>query len=440
MSSDKVGSTAGGFIRNFFALLGTDQASAEHEEQVVGKDTCSPLPLAPDQRLAFAKVLPEWVRLLTAAPRAKKRKPSRPTDVSGRRTFPRSESFFDGTLMDQWLELPHLAPIPSPWVKPCTSASYSSRHRLLQNLQRRYELVERGDRKGNKSQCFVRDFLRTLNLHRDTTEQSIGRTEFLCVVEELVDGTSTEEGNEKEPPLALLAELLFSEWCVAGGGDASFASTRVALQVIEADLRAYEKEGGEDPTKVIHSHNEGAVVDGEENSIVVGTLAALACAHPMTPDTQTSDVASTTGFRKRSAVRSGSAFSALELDDEVEEDGDVEEDEFDDSASKENTGVENAKGVRKLGAIVEESTCAFNVPLASVVLTTYRVTEHGNNPSSVTEQHVKLEDGEIYSRRGALRWFTVGNSKRHRNFLESKSKFLVGGPAFDISSAHKKYK
>ncbi|RNF10905.1 hypothetical protein TraAM80_01289 [Trypanosoma rangeli] len=423
------------FLQHFFSLL---DAREPHPALLAqGEEGDAPPLLQVKQRAAIGKLLPEWARLLLtqATEQRKASGNAGRSDSRGGAPAATSSFYLDGDVVEGWFAFPHLALISSPWttrrVPPPRSAT---RHRLLRHLQQRYEC---GATAGEERNAFVQDMLRSLSHHKAADGRSVEQLAFMHAVESLFPHHLSSQCHQ-EPPVALVAAALFSEWCAASEGDASFASTRVSLQVIADDLAAYrsannsparEGNGGATTNRVAEPglrRGDGEDVDA---CVVVGTLAGLACAYPMT----TTERAGADRMRVAAQPpRKRGRGDDTDDDNEDEEDDDDDDDDEDyggnDSAEdeEENTSSRMSDGYDKvlrsrhhrMNAFVRRNTTFFRVPLASLVLNVFHVRQDGTGDAVMERHIVPTSSTEAHFRRGELLWFSVGESKRHRSMLE----------------------
>ncbi|EKF30641.1 hypothetical protein MOQ_005539 [Trypanosoma cruzi marinkellei] len=421
------------FLQHFFSILDAREQQSASLARGEKEETSSLLQVR--QRTAIGNLFPEWVRMLLTQPPSQS-KASVHVDKSGRgggASAGATSYYLDSDMAERWFAFPHLSLISSAWATQRVPPPLRvTRHRLLHHLQRRYES---STNEGEKRGVFADDFMRCLSQHSGSDGRSVEYLSFMNAVQSLFPPHHPSSQCHQHPPVALVAAALFSEWCaVAEGGDASFASTRVPLKVIADDLAA--------DTAMINSP-ACEPVGGVNTLVVVGTLAGLACAHPMTTATR---AGSDKGFpeqqgRKRGRVGDSDDEYDDDDDDEEEEEGEEEEDEEDeygsddnvdgdDGADDEESNKSNTKTDvsgdlwrlqrRQLNTLIRRNTTAFRVPLASLLLNIFHV-RHDGTGDAVMERHVTpAYPGEVHFRRGELRWFSVGESKRHRNMLESK--------------------
>ncbi|ESL07809.1 hypothetical protein TRSC58_04498 [Trypanosoma rangeli SC58] len=424
------------FLQHFFSLLDAREPQSALLAQGEGED--APPLLQVKQRAAIGKLLPEWTRLLLtqATEQRKASVNAGRSDSRGGAPAATSSFYLDGDVAEEWFAFPHLALISSPWatrrVPPPRGAT---RHRLLRHLQQRYEC---GATAGEKRNTFMQDMLRSLSHHKGADGRSVEQLAFMHAVESLFPHHLSSQCHQ-EPPVALVAAALFSEWCAASEGDASFASTRVSLQVIADDLVAYrsatnspacEGDGGATTNAAAEPGLRRGDGDDVDACVVVGTLAGLACAHPMTT------VERAGADRMRVAAqpaRKRRRGDDTDDDDEDEEDYDEDEDEdcsSNDSAEdeEENTSSRMSDGYdevlqsrhHRMNALVRRDTTFFRVPLASLVLNVFHVKQDGTGDAVMERHVVPTRSSEAHFRRGELLWFSVGESKRHRSMLEWK--------------------
>ncbi|EAN96907.1 hypothetical protein TcCL_ESM07783 [Trypanosoma cruzi] len=417
------------FLQHFFSILDArEQQSASLARG--GREELSSL-LQLRQRTAIGNLFPEWVRLLLTQPPGQS-KGSVHVD-KGRRGGGASAGttsyYLDSNMAERWFAFPHLALLSSVWatqrVPPPLRAT---RHRLLHHLQQRYE---RSTNEREKCGVFADDFMRSLSQHSNSDGRSVEYSSFMNAVQSLFPHHQSSQCHQ-HPPVALVAAALFSEWCaVAEGGDASFASTRVLLKVIADDIAAY--------SATINGPAREPD-EGVNTLVVVGTLAGLACAYPMTTATRA-------GLDKGFSVQQGRKRKRVgDSDDEYDDDDEEEEEEEEEDEEEEYGSDDNVDGDygaddeelnksstktdgygdlwrsqrRQLNSYIRRNTTAFRVPLASVLLNIFHV-RHDGTGDAMMECHVTpAHPSEVHCRRGELRWFIVGESKRHRNMLESK--------------------
>nr|CCC95865.1 unnamed protein product [Trypanosoma congolense IL3000] len=429
------------FVSHFFSLLDAGESAfssggkaKRDQEDVPGSDAAngSPPLLSIEQRMALRTTLPLWVHLLSFRMEPAKQKLTRDGVKQGPqfKNYPHGDPFLTGSMADGWFALPHIAPQPTPWTVR-QAAPCSTRRRIFESLQRRYKPLGQGS--------FTHDLMKALRERSCDHGQAVGRVEFVSVVKQLLadpSGSVThgcEAGEDKqrpasqerevETPVALLADVLFFEWCALAEGDTSFSSTHVPLRIVEADINAYNNTGSAVKTEeeeVTGADEEGSPC-GASGSIVgsdtvsIGLLAGLACATPMA-----------SAMQQRVNVKFSSASRRHRNPGFGEENGDDGEWDSDNSSDQqERSRCSNTTSPTKddVGAFIVKNTSVFNVPLASNVLSVYEVSNHSDSCGfEAPEPYVTAVHGESYYRRRELQWYIIGESKRHRNLLESKAK------------------
>ncbi|RNF17082.1 uncharacterized protein Tco025E_05068 [Trypanosoma conorhini] len=428
------------FLQHFFSLLDVREPRPASLAQGEGEEVAPLLQLK--QRNTIGRLLPEWVRLLHA--QATERRETgggvgRSNPRGGAAAATSSSSYLDGDMAESWFAFPHLALISSPWARQRVPPPLDlTRHRLLHHLQQRYEC---GAGAGGGRGAFVQNLLRSLSQHGGADGRGVEQLAFIQAVNSLFPQHPSSRGHQ-QPPVELVAAALFSEWCAVAADDASFASTRVPLQVIVDDLAAYrpatkspapEADGGATTMKPAEPGVQRGDGGGAAADVVVGTLAGLACAYPM------ATAAWAGGDRRRLAARParkrgrGADRDDEEEEEEEEEDDDygwngsadgddTAEDEEDNTSSHMSDGNDEGRGSRRrrMNAFVRRNTTAFRVPLASLLLNVFNVRQDGTGDAVVARHVTPARGGEAHFRRGELLWFSVGESKRHRSMLESK--------------------